>query len=267
MTKTIKIKIKTKTKFRVAGQGVPLLCIPGFGSATWIFDRLAERLKEHYHLVLVDNRGMGRSPLAIQPYRLDDLASDVIDLMDDLGHERFGVIGLSMGGFIAQLMALQVPSRIGALVLLCTSSAGPEFSRIFPGMTEQQVRSIYAMEPSKRVQAALSTEVCPLLKTKYPEVYHYVMAMRSREPEDFSQVMLQYFAVNTFMERSLALENICCPTLILAGDSDTLVPLENATLLRDKIPGALLAVIEETDHLFFLEKSAEVATKIREFLG
>ena len=243
-----------------------MLCLAGFGNSNWVFERLAVPLGERFHLVMPDNRGMGKSPPAPAPYRLDDLASDALDLMDDLGQDRFAVVGLSMGGFVGQLLALKAPERVSALVLMCTTSGGPEFKKLFPSMTEEQVRAIYGMEPLARVQAALAPEICPLLRKRYPEVYEYVVGVRSRMPEDPAQVMLQFFAVSDFMERALPLEDLRCPALVLTGEHDPLVPLGNAELLRKRIKNAGLAVIEDTDHLFFLEKRDEVAGIIHGFL-
>ncbi len=252
--------------FDVVGQGPAVLCLAGFGSSNWIFERLIAPLQDSFQFVLPDNRGMGRSPPATRPYRLDDLADDALRLMDDLGHERFAVIGLSMGGFVAQLLALQVPQRLGALALLCTTSGGDDFNQVFPSMTEEQVRAIYGMDPLARAQAALAPEICPCLLTRYPDVYNYLMGERGHRPEDAAQVMLQFMAVTGFMERTLNLESIQCPTLILSGDSDLLVPLVNAELLQKKIRGSRLAVIEATDHLFFLEKRDDVAAILKSFL-
>ncbi len=257
---------KFQGHFDLVGQGPPVLCIPGFGSANWVFQRLIAPLQSSFQFVLPDNRGMGKSPPASQPYQLDDLADDALRLMDDLGHERFAVIGLSMGGFVAQLLALQAPERLGALALLCTTSGGKDFKQLFPSMTEEQVRAIYGMDPLARAQAALAPEICPHLQIRYPDVHHYLIGERGHRPEDAAQVMFQFMAVTGFMERTLDLESIQCPTLILSGDSDLLVPLVNAELLQKKIRDSRLAVIEETDHLFFLEKRDEVAAIMKSFL-
>ncbi len=253
--------------FDVVGQGPAVLCIAGFGSSNWIFERLIAPLKDSFQFVLPDNRGMGRSPPAIQPYRLDDLADDALRLMDDLGRDRFGVIGLSMGGFVAQLLALKAPRRLGALALLCTTSGGADFKQLFPSMTEEQVRTIYGMDPLARAQAALAPDICPFLQTRYPDVHHYLIGERGQRSEDSAQVMCQFKAVSGFMERNLNLESIRCPTLILSGDNDLLVPLANAELLQERIRDSRLAVIEETDHLFFLEKRDEVAAILKGFLA
>jgi pimeloyl-ACP methyl ester carboxylesterase len=257
---------KFRGHFDVVGQGPPVLCIAGFGSSNWIFKRLIAPLQDSFQFILPDNRGMGRSPLASQPYQLDDLAADSLDLMDDLGCGRFAVLGLSMGGFVAQLLALRVPERLGSISLLCTTSGGKDFKQLFPSMTEQQVRAIYEMDPLARAQAALAPEICPCLQIRYPEVYDYVVDVRGQLAVDLAQVMFQYLAVTEFMEKTLDLQSIQCPTLILSGDCDLLVPLGNAELLQKKIRNSSLAVIKETDHLFFLEKSDEVAAILKSFL-
>ena len=252
--------------FDIVGQGPPVLCIAGFGSSNWIFGRLIAPLQDSFQFVLPDNRGMGRSPPAAQPYRLDDLADDALNMMDDLGHERFAVLGLSMGGFVSQLLALKAPERLGAMALLCTTSSGEDFEELFPSMTEEQVRAIYEMDPLARAQAALGPEICPCLTTRYPDAYDYLVGERARRPEDGAQVMFQFTAVAEFMKKTLSLESIECPTLILTGDTDLLVPLGNAELLQHRIRGSSLAVIEDTDHLFFLEKRDQVAAILKSFL-
>ena len=244
-----------------------MLCLSGFGSSNWIFERLAAAMGHSYQLVMPDNRGMGKSPPASRAYALDDLARDALQLMDDLGHDRFAVLGLSMGGFVAQLLALDSPRSVAAMALLCSTSGGPEFQPLFPSMTEAQVRAIHGMAPLARVQAALAPEICPLLQSRYPDVYDYIVDVRSRLPESPAQVMLQFFAVDEFMQESLPLDAISKPVLILCGDKDPIVPLANAELLHKKINHAALAVIEDTDHFFFLEKQDEVASLISTFLS
>ncbi|MBF0454995.1 MAG: alpha/beta hydrolase [Magnetococcales bacterium] len=256
-----------KGHFDQIGEGPPILCIPGFGSSNRIFRPLAERLKDRFCLILPDNRGMGQSPAAWKPYQLDDLAGDCLNLMDSLHHERFAVIGLSMGGFVAQLLTLQAPQRVGALALLCSTSGGEAFQQVFPSLSEEQVKGIYSLKAQARIEAALSPAICPLLKTRYPDVYQQVLGWRSREQENLPQIMLQYYAVSQFMANTVALESITCPTLVMNGDTDLLVPLINAEMLVERIPGAQLSVITETDHLFFLEKEQEVAEKLGLFLG
>ncbi len=261
------MKKRFKNHVDIIGRGPSLLCLAGFGSSNWVFESLADRLQDRYRFILPDNRGMGRSPPAAAPYGLEALADDALAVMDDLGQDRFAVAGLSMGGFIAQLLTLRAPERVTALILLCTSSGGAEFKKIFPGLGEKQVRTLYAMPPEQRAEVALSTAIFPLFSSRYPDIHRRVLAQRRRERVDPAQVMLQYRAVTAFMERTLDLERIGCPTLILSGDTDTVVPAANAHLLGEKIPAARVEIFTDTDHLFFLEKPAELAQRVQEFLG
>lgn len=249
------------------GQGPPVLCISGFASANWMFRPLVTPLANRHRFILPDNRGMGRSPPAREPYRLDDLAQDLLALMDGLGYQRFAVIGISMGGFVAQLLALAAPRRVTHLALLCTTSSGEAFRSIFPSLTRDQVKTIYQLDLEYRIRAALAPSICPLLATRYPETHATVIQERLNYQEDPIQVLLQYDAVAAFMETPLDLAAITCPALILSGDQDLLVPLANAHLLAQKLPNAQLTVIPETDHLFFLEQTDAVAGHIGDFLG
>ncbi|MBF0175230.1 MAG: alpha/beta fold hydrolase [Magnetococcales bacterium] len=254
-----------KNHVTAVGKGFPLLCLPGFGSASWVFAKMAENLSGAFEVIMPDNRGMGRSPPSPGPYAMADLAQDALQVMDDLGHERFGVIGLSMGGFIAQILTLAAPERVAALALLCTTSSGPEFETHFPLMPEDQLRAIYTLDPLARARLALDASLVPFLHQRYQTIYDYMIQMRTSLPENPAEVFLQYSAVANFMKHPLPLEEIRCPVLVMSGDKDILVPPENAHLLVKKISGATLHFIPETDHLFFLEKASDVAHLLGEF--
>ena len=253
-------------QWQQTGTGAPVLCLSGFASSNWMLRAVLEPLCQHGTFILPDNRGMGRSPPAQAAYQLDDLANDALQLMDDLGHKRFTVIGLSMGGFIAQLLALAAPQRVTGLVLLCTSSAGPLFKPLMPLMSRQQVADIYHLPPQERIRAALDPSICPLLSHRYPQVYEEIFQQRLAHPENIQQIMRQYDAVADFLNRCLDLTVLNCPTLVLAGEQDRLVPLANSQLLAQQIPQAQLTVIPDTDHLFFLEQRAVVGQHIVDFL-
>lgn len=259
--------MKFKGHYACVGTGEPVLCLPGFASGNWVFERLLQPMLTRYRFILPDNRGMGRSPPVLEGYTMDDLADDALNLMDDLGIERFGVIGLSMGGFIAQVLALRANQRVRAMVLMCTTSGGPEYRKIFPSLSEEQVLALYALPPLARVTAALSETLCPLLKTNFPELYDAIVAKRVADPTDPGQVMYQFFAVEGFMNQSLPLEKITCPVLILTGDQDRLVPVINAQTMAKDLPDARIVTVPGTDHLFFLEKIPETVAAIVDFLN
>ncbi|MBF0192796.1 MAG: alpha/beta hydrolase [Magnetococcales bacterium] len=252
----------------ILGDGPPVLCLSGFASGNWMFRRFVEPLADRFCFVIPDNRGMGAAPPAQGPYGLDDLADDAIRLMDELGHTTFSVIGLSMGGFVAQRLASRYPERVRSLVLMCTSSNGEGFKALFPMLAREQVAFIYHLRKEDRVRAALSDPFCPMLSSRYPQIYDYVMQQRLLSEPEVDQVLLQYDAVARFFAASpVDLSALDLPVLVMSAEHDPIVPLANARLLADQLPRAELAVIGETDHLFFLEKAEEVAERIGVFLG
>ncbi|MEO5344794.1 MAG: alpha/beta hydrolase [Magnetococcus sp. YQC-9] len=253
--------------WEIIGSGPPVLCVSGFASGNWMYRPIAQMLADRFAFILPDNRGMGLSPPATQTYSLDDLAQDLFNLMDQLKHERFALIGLSMGGFIAQILATRHPDRIKHLVLMCTSSNDSAFKELFPMLTRDQIAAIYLLRREERVRAALSESFCPFLYNRYPDTHAYILEQRLRYEPESAQVLMQYDAVARFFNsEAIPLEQLTMPTLILSGALDLLVPVANGQLLAKRLPKAELHVIEETDHLFFLEKSMEVARLIKSFL-
>ena len=195
------------------GSGPPILCFPGFGCANWIFKALATRLSDHATWVLPDPRGMGCSPMTAEPYSISDLAGDGLALMDQLGYERFAVMGISMGGCVAQSLVIAAPERVEALLLLCTTSPGPAFEPL-PAVDEEILRAWYAGDPAEVVRANTDATVHPTLKQRAPERYREIRAAKLRYRASLEQLLLQQRAVKTFFELRLPLKTIACPTLI-----------------------------------------------------
>ena len=251
--------------FEEMGTGPPLLCCPGFGCSNWIFKDLALAMESSARWIMPDPRGMGLSPKAHESYTIADLADDGSLLMDDLGHERFWVMGISMGGFIAQSLALAHPNRVSGLLLLCTTGPGPDFPQL-PELEEPLLRAWYDMDPATVVRANTDATVHPGLKRRNPQRYLEIVDAKLRHRAELDQVLLQREATRTYLKEARPLERIACPTLVLCGENDRFVVPESSRLLAEKIPGAELRLFPQSDHLFFLEKTAEVTAAIREFL-
>ena len=112
--------------YEIHGQGLPLIMILGLGQdiATWDFQ--IEEFSKHFKLILFDNRDSGKSSQSLTPYTTEDMARDTIGLMDYLNIERAHVLGTSMGGMIAQQVALLAPERVISLVLASTTTTGKD---------------------------------------------------------------------------------------------------------------------------------------------
>ena len=112
--------------YELLGSGDPLVLIPGLGTTCALWDCVAAELANSFSLVMLDNRGMGRSFVKRAPQTLSDFAVDVVELMDHLQLDRAHVMGLSLGGIIAQQLAVDHATRVDRLVLVsCSNSFGP----------------------------------------------------------------------------------------------------------------------------------------------
>src|SRR5690348_10376220 len=107
--------------YELLGDGEPLLMIPGLGSTCRLWDPIAPELAQHFSLILPDNRDVGKSRGKRKPRTLSDFTADLVELLDELQVERAHVVGISLGGVIAQTLAVEHPDRINRLVLMSTA--------------------------------------------------------------------------------------------------------------------------------------------------
>jgi len=260
------VKKNFKIHYQVIGEGSPLLCISGFGCSSYNFEFLKEQLAKDFQLVLVDNRGMGKSTPVIHNYAIDDLAQDAIDIMDGLGHSRFSVMGISMGGFIAQKIALLAKNKVAALVLACTTSGGDGFPKLNK-LDESTIRRSFELSAYDYNKLVSQATVHPTIQRDQPEIFEKILKLRIDNMPKLDQVLLQQRAVDKFLSEDLELGEIDCPTLVITGDEDRFVNPESAIAFISKIPNATLKYIEKSDHHFFLEKPSETASAVSQYLG
>jgi pimeloyl-ACP methyl ester carboxylesterase len=246
---------------REHGGGPPLLLIAGIPAVADDWDSLAEPLAATNRVIAYDNRGSGRSTTTPGPYTTRLLAADAVGLLDVLGIERADVFGMSMGGMIAQELAIGWPDRVGRLVLGCThagvrhATRGPrETGRAFAMETDDWGERMRALAPF-----AFAGDVDPGLLDAF-------IAKKSRDVQDPAGYRAQIAAVLDH-DSAERLEQICCPTLILTGDDDRVIPGESSRLLHVRIPGSRLEVISGAGHLFFIERPDETVRLLRNFLG
>lgn len=257
---------EAKIHVEIRGNGAPILGLAGFGCSHWIFNHWTTPLEDSYCLLLPDNRGMGRSEPSQQAYSVADLADDAESVIEQYSDQPAVVMGISMGGFIAQSLAIQSPSKVHSLILMCTSSGGPGFFPL-PETSRTTLQRFYNLSPEVRAQQALDQTTHPGFRTREPHLFARTLKDRMAHTAAWDQVSLQYDAVQKFMEHPLPISDIAVPTLILTGAEDRYVDPRNASVLAQKIPGAELRVIPDADHLFFLEKPDQTVDAIRQFLG
>lgn len=264
-----KLLIKTKSNLEIAthiaGNGRPVLCLSGFGCSHYNFEFFIPHLSKDFQMIMLDNRGMGESSDLNNSYSLEAIATDALEVMDQLGIERFDVIGISMGGFVAQLLTLMAPERVKTLSLLCTTSGGSDFIPL-PKMDKETLIRFQAIAEPRRTEIAIEATVHPSLKKENEKLFNEIVELRRAHPARLEQLLLQKEAVDQFLAEETELSQINCPTLVMTGDADRFVNPFNAVVLREKIKNSELVMIEKTDHLFFLEKASESSRALLRFI-
>jgi 3-oxoadipate enol-lactonase len=245
------------------GSGEPLLLIQGMSGThvAWGEPLMAD-LERTFDVIAYDHRGVGRSSAVADPFTLVDLADDAAGLLDALGLDSVHVMGISMGGMVAQELALRHPGRIRTLTLGCTYCGGPEGSlaaqsvieRLTAGMTsgdrELAIRTGYEVN----VSAAFAAQ-----EANY-EAFH---AMATTLPVPVAVIMLQMQAIAAH-DTSARLGELTVPTLVIHGDEDQMLPVANGRLIASLIPGARLEELPGVGHMFWWEQPARSAELLRD---
>ncbi len=235
-----------------AGQGDPLVLIMGLGAdhLAWGFQFPA--FAEQYRVIAFDNRGAGQTDAPDHPYTTRMMADDTVGLMDALGIERAHVLGVSMGGMIAQEIALGHPDRVRSLQLHCTLGRPDGFSRAQLLVGRIQRRSLTREET---IRAAYLWLFAPATYDERPEfVETFVQnALANPFPMSLTGFERQCDAVQSHdaLDRVHAIR---CPVLITVADGDILVPPRFSRALAERMPGAEFRLIDGAGHGYFWER-------------
>jgi 3-oxoadipate enol-lactonase len=246
------------------GDGAPIIMINGLGASAQDWGPLRELLAPRARVITFDNRGAGRSVTTKESFTLERMAQDAVAVLDAYGLTTATFVGTSMGGMIAQLVALKRPDVVERLVLIATHSGAKS-------ATPSTVEARAAMFPEVKlpreelVRRQFSVYVAPSFRTDRRDAFERMLAVRFANLIPLEMWQLQLQAV-LGSERADALGAIGAPTLIIHGRADPLVPFANGEKLRDLIPGARLIALDECGHIVNWEKPDEAAAAITEFL-
>jgi pimeloyl-ACP methyl ester carboxylesterase len=244
------------------GSGPPLLLIHGLGYARWGWEPVADRLAGRFRVLLFDNRGIGESEVPPGPYTAAAMAEDAVQVLDEAGVDRAHVMGTSLGGMVAQELALASPERVDRLVLACTTPGG---AGAFP--FPQRTLALIAEVPSLAPEVALRRFVENALADDAPEeLVGRIYAHRLASPPDPAGWQAQAAAAAGFdaLDR---IGGIRAPTLVLHGTDDGVVDFRNAALLAERIPDARARPFPGCGHLFFWEEPDGFVEAVEEFLA
>src|SRR5437763_3359607 len=253
--------------YRRIGKGRPLLVLNGFAATTAEWDpSFIDGLASSNELILVENRGIGRSTDDGKPFDIARLADDAARVIDALGFEHTNVLGWSMGGFIAEMLALKHPHCVNKLILLSTDSGGADadlasrdvWSKLLDmsGTSHEQARRLLSL--------LFPSDVAESIYRQFGEI---VAAARARLSPEL--VNRQAAAMDAWHHNGVGnrVREITRPVLIATGGEDIVIPPSNALKLVDAIPSAWLAQFPHGGHAFIAQYPRPLADLINRFLA
>jgi pimeloyl-ACP methyl ester carboxylesterase len=211
-----------------------------------------------FRIVVVDNRGVGRSDATWPPYSSRQLADDVAAVMDAAGLDRAHVFGMSLGGMIVQQLALAHGARIDRLVIGCSTPGGKRAHRA-------SIRALLQLRDARDVDRQLAILVSDTTAQSHPELRDHWIAIARDEPARWRGVVGQ-LAAGLRHDVFDRLGDITQRTLVITGDDDLIIPPANSRVLAERIPKATLVVLAGARHDFTSDRPAESARAITEFL-
>ncbi|HUZ78755.1 MAG TPA: alpha/beta fold hydrolase [Chloroflexota bacterium] len=255
----------TRLYFEEHGAGEPLVLISGQGSDHHMWDPIREDFAARYRVIVFDHRGTGESEKPTDPsgYSMHRFASDVITILDHLRIERAHAYGLSMGGRICQWLGIEHGSRLGALVLGCTTPGNAHGVR-----RPAEVNAMMAnrsTDPEEALKFYLDPFVSPAWAKAHPE---YLATARHRVRHPIPRFAQRFhYQASEAHDAWNQLSWIHVPALVIHGSEDQINPAANAPLLAERIAGAELHIIQAGRHGYFLEFHEEASRVVLEFLA
>jgi len=250
--------------------GEPVLLIMGLGGNALAWAPQIEALAPRYRVIAFDNRGAGRTSKPAGAYTMEQMAADAAGVLDAVGVASAHIVGASMGGMIAQELALRYPQRVRTLTLMCTTPGGPHsagFAEMKEAASELDRTDdlAAAMTPERMQEMMLQLFSPEFIANPGPGFAQMVGASVQFPPtaETMRSQMAAILAHDTYDR----LPRIAAPTLVMAGDADPMVDPQNARILAERIPGAELRMYPGLRHGFSAEKPGEVNAALLEFLG
>jgi len=251
--------------WRESGEGPPIVLLMGLETDHRGWARLVPQLKSSFRCISTDNRDVGQSGLATAPYSIEDMADDTLALLDHLELTSVNLIGQSMGGAIAQVIAHQHPQRVSKLVLISSFCV-------------LDLRYQAALAALKHVRRTMS------LRDYYGLVFPWMYTREEYERPGFIDDIMSRAATNSYSQpfeaycRQVAAacsfnssgwaNQIGVPTLVVSGNQDLITPPENAVRLHSLISGSQLLLIDNAGHGLALTAAVdEAAVAINRFLG
>lgn len=245
--------------YDIQGEGPPLLLIGGLGFGRWGWFRQMPAFTRRFRTITFDVRNEGELANGVS-----DLTDEVVALLDHLKVRKTHVLGTSLGGFVAQELAVRRPDLVDRLVLVCTSygKRGPE-TMSMGAAADMAGWGSFSQEGA--VRRGLEGATSDAYRAKKPEEFEQIVRWRIADSPPTAAFKGRLRAGASF-DLSRDVDHINAPTLIIHGSDDRYVPVANAAALAGAIPNAKLRVLDGAGHLVFIERAADVNREVVKFL-
>ncbi|MHB8513452.1 MAG: alpha/beta fold hydrolase [Actinomycetota bacterium] len=243
------------------GEGEPVVWIMGLGLDSRMMLMFTQSFKQYRNIVL-DNRGAGRSSVPPGPYTTEQMAGDVLAVMDDCGVDRARVVGISLGGAIAQEVALKAPQRLRSLTLCCTFAGPNEWHRRLDELGQLMAEKI-------GFEAVLKNTILLLFTPKFVIEQPAMVQMFEEMGRQFAAPLEPFFhqaAASQTHDTRQRLGSLKMPVLVMGAKRDTFVPPELSAEIAALIPESKLEMFE-SGHAFMLEEPDRFNAVLGEFLA
>lgn len=234
------------------GKKEPLLLISGVSGGTWTWEENIDAWSPHFRVIVFDNIGAGRSSKPNRPYEIEEMADHAAAVLDAAGVKQAGVMGLSMGGMIAQELILRHPNRVHRLVLGCTHCGGNNRIPPHPNVI-QRFADNKDLSPEEIINKNLELLVTPQFLNSGSSALKRYKERQLRAPFQPDYALKRQLDAISRFDACDRIGNIQVPTLILTAEHDMLVPPENSRFLSTHIPDTMKMSFAGAGHLIYLE--------------
>jgi 3-oxoadipate enol-lactonase len=249
-----KIKINNiELAYSRRGNGPPLVLLHGFPLDHHLWDDVAPLLEDTFDLIIPDLRGFGESETVDTPYAMDDFASDIAGILDQLGIQKSAIAGHSMGGYVALAFARLYPERVRGLALVSSQAPADPPERKegrHKSAAEVDANGIHGvvetMTPKFTADARLQALARESMEKQQPAAY--IGALKAMAERTDSTPLLRTFRF---------------PVVIVHGGTDALIPVDRAREVRDAIPGSYYVELKDVGHVPMLEAAKETAEALK----
>ncbi len=254
-----------KMYYEIHGKDEPLVFIDGRNMCHDLLYKHVPVFAQEYKVISYDNRGVGKSDKPDIPYTLEMMANDLAGLLDVIGINRTHIMGYSMGARIAQEMALSYPERVFSLMLVCPITWSVELHNQPELPTAEEKTRWVPPPPEEKARDFLAGVLSEEFINNNPELIEKLVKIIKK---GYGPPHAQYWhahASNTY-DNYQRLPQIKAPTLIMAGREDRTVPLENILILKERLPGAEIVVMDKMGHFMMWEGFDESNRIMLDFL-